>query len=342
MSHEEPDADPRDDAYLCDRVGDPPEDILRWERLLAQFREATPIPPAPDVAAPGRPRAGRSMLLLLAASLLLAAGAATYRYLARPAAWELEVVAGMPRVEGHEGRLPRALAVGSVVTTDASSRVRIRVGTIGWVDVASLSTIRIVAPLEDEFRMAVDQGTVRAEISAPPGMFVVETPHATAIDLGCIYTLRVSEQGDAVLTVESGWVLLESADREALVPEGAEAATRRGRGPGSPYYRDAPLGFREALRRVDFGDEPERHEALGLVLLEARPRDALTLLTLLRRVDAAQRVRIHDRLALLLPPPADVTRSGIAEGDLAMIDRWWTALKLDFPKKKRPVRLSGD
>jgi hypothetical protein len=74
------------------------------------------------------------------------------------------------------------------------------------------------------------------------------------------------------------------------------------------------------------------------VLGDARPRDALTLLTLLRRVDAAQRARIHDRLAVLLPPPAGITRTGIGAGDLAMIDRWWTALRLDIPKK-RPARL---
>jgi hypothetical protein len=81
--------------------------------------------------------------------------------------------------------------------------------------------------------------------------------------------------------------------------------------------------------------------ALDVVLAEARPRDALTLLTLLARVDASQRIRVHDRLRELLPPPADVTRSGIERGDRAMIDRWWAALRLDIPKKKR-VTLVGE
>lgn len=337
MKDEEADPDPQEDAYLCDRLGEPPEDVRRWEVLLAEVRRATPI--APAVAVPHRIRAWRQTpaLLAMAASVVLAVAAVTLWYSGRSPKWELVAIAGSPRVEGRERALPAELVAGSVVTTDASSRARIRVGTIGWVEVASLSAVRIVPSRGDELRMAVDRGAVRADITAPPGQFVVDTPHATAIDLGCVYALRVSEAGDAVLTVESGWVLLESADREALVPRGAEAASQRGRGVGSPYYLDASLPFREALRRVDFGSETERDGAVDVVLREARTRDALTLLTLLRRVDAPQRARVHDRLTVLLPPPADVTRAGIVGGDLAMIDRWWTALRLDIPKK--PLRL---
>jgi hypothetical protein len=143
------------------------------------------------------------------------------------------------------------------------------------------------------------------------------------------------------LTVESGWVLLESADREALVPEGADAASRPGTGAGSPYYRDASAAFRRSLSLVDFGAGAEVDAALGVVLADARSRDAMTLLTLLGRLDAGRRIRVYDRLAELLPPPPGVTRSGIERGDRAMIDRWWSELRLNIPKKK-PVTLVGD
>jgi hypothetical protein len=39
-------------------------------------------------------------------------------------------------------------------------------------------------------------------------------------------------------------------------------------------------------------------------------------------VDAAGRVRVYDRLALLAPPPAGVTREGVLQLDEQMLQLW--------------------
>jgi len=44
------------------------------------------------------------------------------------------------------------------------------------------------------------------------------------------------------------------------------------------------------------------------------------------RVDAAARGAVFDRLAQLVPPPADVTRDGILGLDREMLDTWWQYL----------------
>jgi hypothetical protein len=41
---------------------------------------------------------------------------------------------------------------------------------------------------------------------------------------------------------------------------------------------------------------------------------------------AYARVAVYERLAVLVPPPAGVTREGVLRGDHAMVDSWWNAL----------------
>jgi hypothetical protein len=116
-------------------------------------------------------------------------------------------------------------------------------------------------------------------------------------------------------------VALQLKDRESMVPAGAACATRPGIGPGTPYFEDASTTFRNALWKLDF--EPgDAGSSLDQVLSESRPRDTLTLWHLLSRVDAAGRVRVYDRLALLAPPPAGVTREGVLQLDEQMLQLW--------------------
>jgi hypothetical protein len=170
---------------------------------------------------------------------------------------------------------------------------------------------------------------MHAMIWAPPGRFFVETPSAVAVDLGCRYTLEVEADGAGTLRVDAGWVGIEHDGVVSLVPAGAVADTRKGRGPGTPHYEDAPLSFSEALDQVDFGDAGHaRRGALDTVLAEARERDAFSLWHLLTRTEGDDRARVFERLASLVPPPAGVSLEGITRGDRAMLEAWWDRLGL--------------
>jgi hypothetical protein len=180
-----------------------------------------------------------------------------------------------------------------------------------------------------EHRLSLSYGILHATIWAPPGQFLVETPSAVAVDLGCRYTLEVAADGSGVLRVEAGWVGFEHKGLRSLVPAGAVGDTRPGRGPGTPHYEDAPPALGAALDVLDFGPPGRaRREALTVVLAEARRRDGLSLWHLLSRLDGEERARVHDRLAALVPPPPHVTREGILSGDRAMLDAWWEELGL--------------
>src|SRR5215470_7107418 len=116
------------------------------------------------------------------------------------------------------------------------------------------------------------EGQISAHVYAPPRLLVVDVPSAAAVDLGCAYTLRVARDGRSHLTVTSGWVALESPDRGAFVPAGAEAWTAPGEGPSTPVFVDAPDGLRDALARLDgaFAARRTDDDALRDALAAAR------------------------------------------------------------------------
>ena len=154
-------------------------------------------------------------------------------------------------------------------------------------------------------------------------MFFVDTPSAVAADYGCAYTLEVKDDGGSLLHVTSGWVALESKDRETLVPMGASCETRPGIGPGTAYFNDASQAFRDALSKVDFEHNATiRSAALTSVLDQARPRDTLTLWYLFKRFDGQDRERLYDKLASFVPPPPGVTREGLLRFDEKMMEQW--------------------
>jgi putative zinc finger protein len=212
------------------------------------------------------------------------------------------------------------MAVGEWVQTDAFSRTRIRIGEIGTVDVAPNTRMQLLAAGSGEHRLNLARGSISAEILAPPRLFFVETPSSTVVDLGCAYTMQVDEAGMGLLRVTSGWASLEWTGRESLVPAGATCPTRPKVGPGTPYFDDAPARLREALLAFDYDDGGRR--ALNVVLMEARPRDTLTLWHLLSRVEPPERTRVFDRMVELTPLPRGVSREKALALDPETLRLW--------------------
>lgn len=325
--------DERDDRYLWDGSGDPDPSIVRLEETLGRLshRGAPPRVSALE-AEMETPRRWRVPALLgLAAAVVLLASAVWLFYALSRTSWDVARLAGTPTVDGRTITGGARLPIGGWLVTDAASRARIAAGPIGRVEVDPNTRVQLVAARPSEHRLSLERGTIHARIWAPPKFFFVNTPAATAIDLGCAYTLRVEDDGSGLLKVTHGWVGFERDGREAYVPRGAVCATRPGVGPGTPRYEDAPSGYGEALDVLDFGapDAPGRAAALELVLSRSHRRDALTLWHLLTRGTPDERARVYDRLAALVPPPDGVTRARALAGDRTALGLWWDALGVD-------------
>ena len=236
------------------------------------------------------------------------------------ASLEVSNIVGNVRIGGGRINKPGSLKVGETLETGESSGAKIRIATIGEVELDPNSRIRLVQTRESEHRLALDHGRLSAKITAPPRLFFVNTPSAEAIDLGCAYTLEVDNAGRSILHVTSGWVELVGNGHESYVPVGAMCEARPGIGPGTPYFEDAPETFVRALERFDFdgGDE----QAFNTVLAECRERDTFTLWQMLSRVEGTRRVQVLNRMIELVGLPPSVTREGTLQLDPETLEAW--------------------
>ena len=89
------------------------------------------------------------------------------------------------------------MAEGEWIETADRPRARITVGDIGTVDVEPGTRVQLGAMQPDEYRIALARGTISARITAPPRLFIVDTPASTVVDLGCAYTVHVDDEGAA-------------------------------------------------------------------------------------------------------------------------------------------------
>ncbi|HEY1678640.1 MAG TPA: FecR domain-containing protein [Candidatus Sulfotelmatobacter sp.] len=331
------------DDYLWDGSGAPDPDVQKLEVLLKEFRHHRPALSLPALSAEPRrsffrPRIGwlpvlagaTAAALVLCATLLLLQNAHSPD---QQAGWSISSVAGTARIGTNtiSGDVPARLDVGQTLETGNQSHASLNAENVGLIELDAGTRLRLLAMGKDRQRIALDRGTIHAHIWAPPGQFIVDTPAAITVDLGCAYTLKVDDSGAGIVRTSLGWVGFKLNGREAFIPAGAACATRPKIGPGTPYFENAPSAFRAALERFDFTDSDPQQRAvdLNLILSSARPHDALTLWHLLSRVDAGQRGQVYDKLEELALPPADVTKDGILQLNQPMLDSWWNSLGFD-------------
>lgn len=314
------------DDYLWDRSGEPDPEVERLERLLGRYKHDAPLQVAPF-------RRRRWTRLALAAALLLVVlglGFFAVRFHWRSGApWDIEQVAGMVTIDGDAISQRGRFGVGDTLVTGPGSRVKVQVARVGELEIGPGSELELTATSRNRHRLNLRRGTLHARIWAPPFVFAVRTPAGLASDIGCAFTLQYEgERG--LLKVTSGWVDFDGDTRSALVPRGATSELDRDLGPGTPYWNDAPVPLVEALRTFD---KHGRTADLHRVLAAARPRDAMTVLHLLERARREHRGPLFDRLSQLAPPPSGVTRDGVLDRDLRMINAWREKLGLGGVKK---------
>jgi FecR protein len=339
------------DDYLWDGSGEPDPEVQKLESSLGKLRHNRPAPAFPEIAAPGRglerlgfltflrPRLKAAAFAWAAILVIVVAGLMLSR--SKPARierseWNVTNMEGAASVGGetiHAAGGTENLGVGQFLETDGASKATLQAEATGEIELEPGTRLRLLSSRSGIKRLELERGTIHATIWAEPGKFVVDTPSATAVDLGCVYTLKVDDSGDGLLRTTLGWVGFKLGEREAFIPAGAACATKKKTGPGTPYFEDASDAFRNALAKLDQAGitqagvtDDERAAALQVVLSQARERDALTLWHLLARVPEADRGRVYGRLAQLVPAPVGATRDGILRLDPQMLDLWWNEL----------------
>jgi hypothetical protein len=307
------------DRYLWDGSGEADPEIQQLEKSLAGFRYRPRTLHEHSSALSETARRGNRLWIAVAAAAALAIASITGLRIREAltftdSGWKIS----------WNGSPARSLRAGQMIDTGQST-AELNADFVGEVRLEAGSRVKVFRATGETQRLALKQGTIHAFIWAPPGQFVVDTPSARTIDLGCRYTLRVAPGGNGILQVERGWVAFQWEKLESFIPEGAQCRTRASSGPGTPYYDDAPVSLTRALSQFD-----EAHSSIALraVLAAARPHDALTVWHLLERTQGTERDAVFTRLGELVRLPETVTRQSVLRGDPSAIDASWNALGL--------------
>jgi hypothetical protein len=303
--------------YLWDRSGPPDPEVAHLEQTLAPLRYRHRA----DMVSGVRDRP-RIWWAAAAAILLCAVGAWQLKTPPSQAtAWQVASLEGASRMGSQDAAVAMQMRTGQLLRTGRDSQVSLQDDEVGKIDLGPSSELRAATNRQ----VMLNRGTLHAFIWARPGLFVVDTPSARAIDLGCEYTINVDGSGNGLLRVSLGWVAFRYEGRESFIPAGAQCVTRKREGPGIPFYEDAPEPLRRGVGIFEAGDPPS---ALDEILSSARARDGLTLWHLLTRVPAPERGRVFDRFAQLVTLPAGISREAAVQRDPKTIDRCWDALNL--------------
>lgn len=312
------------DDYLWDGSGEPDAEVQKLETLLGRYRSAAPMPDFRRVAVmhayPWWP-------LAAAAALILFAVIGVLQIYTPPNRWRATSSSG-GAVIPHS-----LLRAGDVVRTGAQGSVRLESPAVGVLDISANTTVELIENRRNRHRLALTAGTIHARTRSMPGVFVIDTPRARAIDLGCEYTLTVGPDGVGELHVISGWVDLARGFEQSLVPQGASALMTADGELTVPVFDDAAPRFRAAVR-----DFAHTHDLPTIVSL-ARQRDALTLLNLFRLATPDESVILFDRLNQLVPAPPSISRESVRDWRPDVTELWWRpilrATGLNTIKKKK-------
>lgn len=234
--------------------------------------------------------------------------------------WDIQTLSGIPKTDNQAIGETGTFAVGETLETDSNSSAMVKVADIGRVEVKPNSRVQFVKTDSTEHRLSLEKGKLEAFITAPPRLFMVDTPSAVAVDLGCAYTLEVDENGDSKLHVTSGFVALERDGAESIVPVGAMAITKKGKGIGTPFAENASAEYQNALNKFDF--ENGGNESLQTLLKNPNIKTSITLWHLLSRVSEDKREEVFNKLNSVVKIPKDVTKEGILNLDKEMLIIW--------------------
>ncbi len=328
------------DDYLWAPSATPDPEIVRLENALAVFRlennarnpnlgESADARPDKRVitrshwgstaARESRHRLSRYLVAASVAALVILGVYKTRQY--QSSAWRVAVIEPSgSRSLANPGRFSsHRLQQGEWIETDSVSTLRLNVGTIGRASIGPNSRLKILTTGPREHRLALGRGRLHARIWAPPRFFVVETPSAVAVDLGCVYTLEVDSVGTGVLEVESGEVELMRGNAGVVVPAGNFAYVSPA-GVGLPMPVSSNSSFRRLARMA--AKQPDDTVALRQLIAASDARNTITLWYLTERAPKPVREIGLRGLARIAPPRKGVSLNTVILGDPTATAQW--------------------
>jgi len=315
----------KNEEYLWDRSGKRDDDVARLEQIMAPLAWSDDEPRrAPGLSADDpRPaplaRSGSRLWIGLAS---VAAAAALVLMFVQMNSGRSESNSDVLSLRvGGETLLPGAL----YEARDGEDN-ELRLGEVGWLDLAAGSRLRVDQLDSEEVVLHLERGELSAFISpsAKPEFFNIDTPATRCVDLGCAYDLFVLPDGDTSVGVTIGRVAFRDGEDEVFIPAGAVCRASRERGAGTPRFRDTSEELRAELDLFDLAtDRSERQErAESVCSMASDDHDALPLWHFLQDDDVAIALVATQALVDLVGTPSGLDFTGGGHPDAEERSQW--------------------
>lgn len=247
-----------------------------------------------------------------------------------PTYWKVSSLKGTPLIGDIPVSSSDSIKEGQFILTNDTSKAELIIASLGKVIIEPNSKVVFIKGADGNNRIAVEYGTIEADMKSHNNEFFVELPSAVATDTKGNYKLTIDPAGDGLVYVTSGNVEIKSQNREAIVPAGNFVMTKKNIGVGTPFNENSSLLFKKALAEFDFGKCGET--CVNTLIKTAKPTDAVSLVNMIPIVDDKYKDKVYTMAANFVTPPENVSHDSLFYYDDEKVKVWVYKIQEDVNK----------
>ncbi|MEJ5351218.1 MAG: zf-HC2 domain-containing protein [Melioribacteraceae bacterium] len=263
------------------------------------------------------------LLLILLPLFLFAVGYVIYDFSLINSPWKIKTIKGSYLIDGKKD-YAGLWYKNSTLTTEDNSTIVVNVPNSCRLEIYSNSSLILLKAKNNDNRVKLENGEVRISNSVLVPHFSIIIDKSKIIYKGGTLNLKAKNEVLKIF-VETGICEVEEEGNKFFIDEGYLCELRKNFNIGTPYRIDASDSLKKEIEKFDYYQGGE--SSIERIIKLSRTEDALTLLALIPKVDAAYRAILFQKIANYFPPPSNVTYEGIIKLNNEMLNSWWREIE---------------
>jgi len=241
-----------------------------------------------------------------------------------PNEWKLSSVSGKP----FKNKVPivevEELIPGDMITTDKFSSASINILEVGRINILENTSFE---RLESDNNGELIKGKLKVNTAEANDNLYIKIPGAAIEDLylGTSYSAEVDSKGNSLISLEKGWLRVDSGNNNIIFPAKYNLKILNGSGASLPYYSKSDLILLNLFEEYLFNGM--KNTTLDQILNFSTVNEAITLWNLLQRVQPSQRTNVYDKLNELVPHPNNISKRDMISLDREKLQIWLKEIK---------------
>ncbi len=232
--------------------------------------------------------------------------------------WEIKALSGIPFVNNKRVLTTSDFDEGSVLNTKTASQTEIVIPHAGIITVYQNTVIKRL-PLINSVELF--RGKIHASISLAAENLSVKIPGARIAEFGKGSIFEVTtDAGYSLVKCISSTLKITGTGKEVFLPSDYFCPVWEARGPGIPYFVNAPHPLINAMESFVLGSGNQAE--LTIVEETAAEYDVVSLWHLLQAVPVEFRINIFNLIDKFVPPPTGSSQEGLLGLNRGMLMLW--------------------